>query len=414
MENLVTVIPLASKVHPQRTYRETLKSYTEIFIRYPGVKLLDVVTDVGEVEELLKKENIKYLALIFLTGGTSSLARHIVKVLKKKFVTLIAHGSDNSLPSALSCKGRLELIGVKTHIIFSANPVDMVDEFNRLYRVLHAAYATKTMKVALIYDSKKSSEALEFERKIGAKVIPVSPSEVDEEMNNVSASDVEEVLKKVFGEAKIRLSKKLLHKPLSFYIAVKNIVKRIGADAATINCFKFIMKKNITPCIAVALLINEGIPFACEEDYHSLLLLTIANKLNTVGWIANPSSTSKDHVVFAHCTIAPKLTESLSILEHFETGKPASLSGKLISNVEYTIARITYDYKRLFALAATLEKSGLISKRMCRTQAYFKLKDLRPSEFLGKARGNHHVIIQGNILHELKILSKVLNLTFEN
>ncbi|RLG72943.1 MAG: hypothetical protein DRO23_09715, partial [Thermoprotei archaeon] len=409
MKNLITIIPLASKVHSQEIYSKTLRSYVEVFSKYSDVKLLDVITSVSDVEKLLRRETTKYLALVFLTGGTSSLARYIVKTLRKKFVTLIAHGSDNSLPSALSCKGRLEIAGVKTHMLFSANPEDIANEFNKLYRILHAIYAAKTMRIALIYDNKKSSDALEFERKIGAKVIPVSPSEVNEEMDNISISDVERTLKKVLKGIRTCLDKELFYEPLKFYMAVKNIIKKKGANAATINCFKFITEKNITPCIAVALLVNEGIPFACEEDYHSLLLLTIANKLHTAGWIANPSLISKDHVVFAHCTIAPKLTENLCLLEHFETGKPASLSGKLRGNVEYTIARISYDYKSVFAATATLAKSGLISKRMCRTQAYFKLKDMKPSEFLEKAKGNHHVIMPGNMIYELKVISKVLD-----
>jgi len=412
LKPMLTLIPLASKSHPEHVYRNVLNEYMEALSIFSNIKFLNIITSIDEAKKL-KKKPVGYLVLIFLTGGTSSTARYIVRSLKKKFVILIAYGANNSLPSALSCKGRLELIGVTVHVLFSMKPKDIVQSFKELLDVISAVHSIRELKVALIYSTEKTVEAEEFERKTGAKVIPVSSFKVREEMKKVHNTEIKEVLKRNFSKTEFLVNKEMLYKPIRLYVAIRNIVRELNANAATINCFNFILKEKITPCIAVALLNNEGIPFACEEDYHSLMLLTLTNKLNSAGWIANPSAISNNYIVFAHCTIAPKLTEKISIIEHFETKYPVSISGGLKRNIKYTVMRLTYDYKSLVATTANVAKTGLISVNMCRTQAYLKLEKIKPKEFLEIAKGNHHVIAPGNLINKLRIAAKILGLKFE-
>ncbi|MEM1753326.1 MAG: hypothetical protein QXW21_03470, partial [Candidatus Methanomethylicaceae archaeon] len=163
-------------------------------------------------------------------------------------------------------------------------------------------------------------------------------------------------------------------------------------------------------CIAVALLNDDGIVTACEADLRALMLMLMAKSLGKISWMANIASINDKQLTIAHCTIATKLGVNCKLISHFESGLPYSLTCKL-NEGEYTLVGINREYSLIATLKVKLIKSGLINENMCRTQALLEANvDL--SDFPNIALGNHHILIPGDVVDDLKELANLLSIKF--
>ena len=118
----------------------------------------------------------------------------------------------------------------------------------------------------------------------------------------------------------------------SLYLSVKGIVERYHLDAFTLNCFDLIPTTHTTGCVALALLNQEGIPAGCEGDEQTLLtMLAVQAATSEMTFMANPSKildNAAHEMVFAHCTIAPAMTDRYIVRDHYE-----SLSGVAVEGI---------------------------------------------------------------------------------
>ncbi|WP_243681025.1 hypothetical protein [Vulcanisaeta souniana] len=93
-------------------------------------------------------------------------------------------------------------------------------------------------------------------------------------------------------------------------------------DALAINCFPYLVKHRVTPCLALARLNEEGgLIAACEADLRALFSMIIARELTGYsGWIANTNRIEGSRVTMAHCTIALNMVSNARAVTHFESG----------------------------------------------------------------------------------------------
>ncbi len=401
---MIHVFPLASKMHDRSFYTELLSSYLKV-LSDANVQVSNVITSVEDIENL-KVKDVKVAIPIFLTGGTSGLARALASKLGKSVpLLMVAHGYHNSLASALSAKNRLLIEGYKTSIIFS----EKVDDVKLGILAARAVSDVKSMRVLLV--SEEDGEAADFERAIGAKAFKVSLSEVEEAIDKVETAKAREVLSKLAAKLDVSYyNTSLIEKPLKLPLALKELLRKYDCNSLAINCFPLIVKFGFSPCIAISLLNDEGIPAACEADLRSLVLLRISLTVSKKpGWIANPCSLTEDGLIFAHCAIATNLIKGGKLSSHFESNNPVAIAGE-VEEGEYLLASLSYDYKELFMDRVYVERSGMISDKMCRTQVVLK-PSTHLRDFVRKAISNHHVLMPLELLNVLPYIADLLTST---
>ncbi|WP_243666431.1 hypothetical protein [Vulcanisaeta sp. JCM 16159] len=74
----------------------------------------------------------------------------------------------------------------------------------------------------------------------------------------------------------------------------------------------------------------------------------------------------------AHCTIALNMVGDARVVTHFESGFNYGLTGRLLFN-EVTGVSVSSDFRRMGIFNARVIESGLLSDKMCRTQAILDL-----------------------------------------
>lgn len=407
------VIPLASKIHGREYYENLLKSIQTLFEAH-GVKVFNVMDSEDLItDEVLNVINKSIPILLVLTGGTSRLGGRLITQGSVKGAIILAHGEHNSLPSAISIRSRADVEGIAAKIYFceelrSKKCVETLEEAVRLGKALNDIVRTH---VAVVSDSPEDYYNL-FEGTYGIKLSLLSYEELERSFKDVSD---EEVMSSLINlKSKLHLlgvNEKYLKDTLRVYISMKKLLSNYGYNAIAIDCFPFIMKYGLTPCLAVSLLNDDGVPTACEADLRSLLIMLMVKSLGVwPAWIANVSSVNGKRMVLSHCTIATKLGYQCSLLTHFESNYPYSLTCS-IPNGPYTLASVDREFTTVASLKAKVVDSGFKSEAMCRTQVILE-SEVDLSDFPNIALSNHHVLIPGNISDRLKVISHMLGMDF--
>jgi len=410
----VVLIPIASRLHNPQYYSNVLKSVEGVFTS-TGIKVLNVIdSEDGITSDVINVVKDSVPILLFLTGGTSKLARELIVRSGVRRALALAHGHHNSLPSAISVRSRLEFDGipVRVYACDEINSSKCWDVISRVIRLGKALSSLLNLNVGLISPGVDDEEVNHFEEVLESKVSIVPYTEFEGFLASVTD---EEVLKstEVLGSKVdlLDIDRGMLIKALKIYVAMKKLINSRGYDALAIDCFPYLIKYKVTPCIAIALLNSEGIATACEGDLRALMLMQISKALTgSPGWVSNPSLIRGTKLVLAHCTIALNLVLRGRVLSHFESGYPYGISGVLPTGT-YTLVGVDREFSAMAALRAELIESGLMSEHMCRTQATLDTGvDL--SEFPNVALANHHVLIRGDFVRDVMEISYMLGMDF--
>ncbi|RLE73606.1 MAG: hypothetical protein DRJ56_08945, partial [Thermoprotei archaeon] len=154
------------------------------------------------------------------------------------------------------------------------------EEHGRVARVASAVRAlarTKALVFGRVPAPNVASEWSfeEVERRLGVEVEVVPTGDLLSRMDEVRGENVESVLREWeplfenFDEERLRDVARL-------YLAIKGFILERGADAVTINCLEDLMPRRfVTPCIALARLIDEGVVAGCEADVNALLSMLV-------------------------------------------------------------------------------------------------------------------------------------------
>ncbi len=407
----LVVVPLASRIHGTEYYLNLLKEFSNIFSSY-NVKVLDVAdSDEAINDELINIVSNSIPILLILTGGCSKLAVELISRCNVKRVLIVSHPQHNSLASAISVRSKLELEGIAVRNYFCNNLSRCSQVVERAIKVGRALIRLLGVNVGVIA-SELGEEVKHFEEVLSAKVVLITYDELSELINETTEEEVGNAINVINRSIKLEgLSYEALRKVIKIYIAMKKLVASKGLNALAIDCFPYLMRFGVTPCLAVALLNAEGVPTACEGDLRSLALMLIARSLDIKSsWIANIASVDGRTITLAHCTIAPTLGVNCMLVPHFESGNPYAVTCKLHEGV-YTIAGIDREYSAIATLKAKLISSGLLSNDMCRTQAILRA-DVDLSELPNISLSNHHLLIPGDIVSDLREVTYLLFMDF--
>lgn len=365
---------------------------------------------VADIEEFPPMKKYDVLIVFVASGGTSNV---ISRKAKDKRVILWAYDKNNSLPSALEVKERLEgrnaWIGEIVYNDLSAVPSEIVNEarIGEMLRKLRGA------KIGLVGDEEdlknRLNESHLLTKIFGVNFVVIPMSRLITSIEEIE--DVSEVLKKFSRMEIVDLRTNDLAKAARFYAALKRIIRENELDAATIDCFKYMHKIGVTPCIPFSLLVDEELVGACEADLKSTTLMLIFQKLAKRAWIGNLAQFDKegDLITLAHCTAATKLADerrTVKLRSHFESGAGVSIDVPL-KRGEVTIVNLQLKPSKLVVAKGEVIDSQMEIPSLCRTQAQIKLADVRK---LMQETGNHHVLAYGDFTDMFKRLAERLKI----
>ena len=337
--------------------------------------------------------------IVHLTGGTGLDAYRLL-MRSKNHSLLLSYRGNNSLASALSAYSRLRHFARdRVRLVYLEDLYDFTPLKSYL-KVFEAIEHIKSTRIAYMDTEELDLDALRFQSKFGVDITPIPPSKLDETM---SAGFRDEDMRTLEVGLRVEPGANIsLTSVVKVYLTFKKIVEEGGYGAVTVNCFNFIERRGVTPCLAMSLLNKMNITAACEADFRSLLLLMLSHKLTGLpGWIGNIVESGGTRINMAHCTVAANLAETFFMTTHFETGKPAAVAGRIRPG-KYTIASIDPFYRELRFGLVWLRKSGLFSDYACRTQAILEPIGFSADDFVDGSISNHHVLIPGDVTSYLE------------
>ena len=176
----------------------------------------------------------------------------------------------------------------------------------------------------------------------------------------------------------IGVSGETLETSAAMYLGMKEVLKKHGANAITINCLGGFYGGHIHayPCLGFHELNNEGLIGACECDVRSTATMVAFTTLTQgrPGYISDPViDTSKRQIIYAHCVAAnrafgPKgAANPFTIMTHSEDRQGASVRSILPVDYMTTTLEILPDAKQiLFHQAKAVANDP--DDRACRTK----------------------------------------------
>jgi hypothetical protein len=190
-------------------------------------------------------------------------------------------------------------------------------------------------RILVVRDDKTSGAAAPV---VGIPVENVTFAEVNEAWKAAGREEAMAVADRWQENARVveGVSRETLESSAAMYVGMKEVLRRHGANAITINCLGGFYGGHIHayPCLGFHELCNEGLVGACEADVTSTAtqLVMAAMTGGRTGFISDPVlDTSRRQIVYAHC-VAPNRAfgpggsaNPFEILTHSEDRQGASL-----------------------------------------------------------------------------------------
>lgn len=398
----IILIPFASEVHKREYYVGVLEVFKSYFKKY-GIETHDgIVSSYNDIEAISKRYTNFIPIILVLTGGTSGIVYEFATKTQLDKVFIFSHGEHNSLASAISARGRLEYEGISVGLYYCNNPYSNECRFtvDRAMSVARTVAGVMGSSIGVIADRKREEIDEIFESKFNATINLIPFSELEKELEGISSDVIDRTIKDIKSRIKFEDVSNDLRSIAQLYIALKKVVKSRRLDAITIDCFPYIMKYGITPCIPLALLNSEGIVAGCEADLTAILGLILARYITgRSGWIGNSVLFNSRYALFAHCTVALDIVKNPIALTHFETDRPYAVSGEMIPDT-VTLLSIDREFNIAAVARGRISKSGLLGYSTCRNQVMVEF-DYITEEIPRYAPVNHHVIMSGDHLSEI-------------
>ena len=400
------------------TFASSLASRESIFTDHH--ELLDAISEKYDVQYIFPEELdgiIPEGATMVLvgSGGVEEMVKANIDRLPP-YVVLIADGLKNSLAASLEILSWMRLNNRHGRVLHG--PISFIMQGINDYAAAHEALAKLHGKRVGVIGKPSgwliasNVDYAAMRERWGIEMVDVPLDEVVEGYEAVTDDEVQDITDQFINKAVgiKEPSRDEVVKAMRLYRSVKGIVERYRLDAFTLNCFDLIPTTRTTGCVALALLNQEGIPAGCEGDEQTLLtMLAVQAATGEMTFMANPSKildNAAHEMVFAHCTIAPAMTDRYIVRDHYE-----SLSGVAVEGVfdpmDVTVVKCGgKNMERYFISKARLLECTT-NPNMCRTQLHLRL-DESLDYFLERSVGNHHVIIRGDHVEKLIALFKLL------
>ena len=400
------------------TFASSLATRESIFTDHH--ELLDAISEKYDVKyifpEDLDNQPVEGATMVLVgSGGVEEMVKANIDRLPP-YVVLIADGLKNSLAASLEILSWMRQNDRHGRVLHG--PVSFIMQGIDDFAIAHETIAKlQGKRVGVIGKPSgwliaSSVDYAAMRERWGVELVDVPLDEVVTGYEAIADDEVQDITDEFINKAMgiKEPSRDEVVKAMRLYRSVKGIVERYHLDAFTLNCFDLIPTTHTTGCVALALLNQEGIPAGCEGDEQTLLtMLAVQAATGEMTFMANPSKildNAAHEMVFAHCTIAPAMTDRYIVRDHYE-----SLSGVAVEGVfdpmDMTIVKCGGANMERFFISRARLLECTTNPNMCRTQLHLRL-DEPLDYFLERSIGNHHVIVRGDHVEKLIAVFKQL------
>ena len=400
------------------TFASSLASRESIFTDHHT--LLDAIGEKYDVRYIFPEElgnTIPVGATMVLvgSGGVEEMVKANIDRLPP-YVVLIADGLKNSLAASLEILSWMRMNGRHGRVLHG--PTSFIMQGIDDYAAAHNAITRLNGKRVGVIGKPSgwliasNVDYATMRERWGVEMVDVPLDEVVKGYEAVTAGEVQDITDEFISKAVgvKEPSRDEVVKAMRLYRSVKGIVERNRLDAFTLNCFDLIPTTRTTGCVALALLNQQGIPAGCEGDEQTLLTMrAVQTATGEMTFMANPSKildNAAHEMVFAHCTIAPAMTDRYIVRDHYESLSGVAVEG-IFDPMDMTVVKCGgKGMERCFISKAQLLECTT-NPNMCRTQLHLRL-DQPLDYFLERSIGNHHVIVRGDHADRLTAILRML------
>ena len=400
------------------TFASSLASRESIFTDHHT--LLDAIGEKYDVRYIFPEElgnTIPEGATMVLvgSGGVEEMVKANIDRLPP-YVVLIADGLKNSLAASLEILSWMRMNGRHGRVLHG--PTSFIMQGIDDYAAAHSAITRLNGKRVGVIGKPSgwliasNVDYASMRERWGVEMVDIPLDEVVKGYEAVAADEVQDITDEFISKAVgvKEPSRDEVVKAMRLYRSVKGIVERYRLDAFTLNCFDLIPTTRTTGCVALALLNQQGIPAGCEGDEQTLLtMLAVQAATGEMTFMANPSKildNAAHEMVFAHCTIAPAMTDRYIVRDHYESLSGVAVEG-IFDPMDMTVVKCGgKGMERCFISKAQLLECTT-NPNMCRTQLHLRL-DQPLDYFLERSIGNHHVIVRGDHADRLTVILRML------
>jgi L-fucose isomerase-like protein len=186
------------------------------------------------------------------------------------------------------------------------------------------------------------------------------------EQERATASELAEAL--LAGAARDRRAKPIapsdVERSTRLYLAMRQFVREREATAVTVNCGPFIRGLDMpTPCVALTLFNDQGIPAACQGDLDALLTMILFKRVaNLPSYMGGPIRDS-GHLGVCHCVMSrrmrgPDAPDQPYYLSDYHGRKSGpTIHTDLPAGQVVTVARLTQNLESLLLMRGTVVAS---------------------------------------------------------
>lgn len=408
---MIPLVTLYSSLNLENVSKSVFDFDNSIFAKIPNLEILKPSHKLSDNLKKILKENSKSgLGILILSGGVESIAADIISLTDGPILLLI-NSKNNSLAAGLEIYGKFRNECNIRLISYEDYPEKVKNNFN-LMNVFNKINSLRLLEIGepspWLLTSKNKNSFTTFD----SELRHIELSEIGKHRSNIDKAELEKTIELFNSNFKNGTdSINEIKKSAEIYLSLKSIIKKEKADGVSVRCFD-LLDDEVTACLALSELNDEGIIAGCEGDLQALITLVLVKELfNTGGWMANPSGLNFDENTFklAHCTVPNSmLQESGELDSHFESGKSLGIRGKLKKG-SVTIVRIGGEFDKVQIAEGEIVENENFSPDLCRTQVTIRLKrDL--SEWLDNALGNHQIMFYGHHADTVKEFAKLTGL----
>lgn len=356
-----------------------LDKLTEMKVDYVDIEdineegLLFDEHDVEAIVDKMQKAKIDALFFPHCNFGTEDL---VAKVARRFQLPILLWGPRDEAPLADGSRLRDSQCGLfatgkilrRFECKFTYLTMCRIDDsqfFDGIMRFLAVANIVKQVKQATILQIATRPSGFwtmmvnegELLEKFDIRIHPVTLAEVKMEMHHIKherSDEVDALEKHIYDIMKVEVEKEDVRNTAALKLAIETLAKRFGCRGAAIQCWNAMQDElGLFPCVANALLADEGFPVSCETDIHGAITSIIANAASLshkksffADWTV-PHPTNKNGELLQHCgPWAPSLMKEKPTFGSpfaFHHSHPGALHGEIIGG-DMSILRFDGDH----------------------------------------------------------------------
>lgn len=355
---------------------ERLRSLSVSFVAIEDINeegLLYREEDVEAIIDKMKANKVDALFFPHCNFGTEDL---VAKVARACQVPVLLWGPRDEAPLADGSRLRDSQCGLfatgkilrRFECKFTYLTMCRIDDLQfeqGIYRFLATSNIVKQVKGATILQISTRPSGFwtmmvnegELLERFDIRIHPVTLEEVKQEMELILAQEpaaVDKLVQQMRATMNITVTQEALEHTAALKLAIQAMAKRFRCRAAAIQCWNAMQDVlGLFPCVANALLSEEGFPVACETDIHGAITFIIANAASfdqKVSFFADwtvPHPTNPNGELLQHCgPWAPSLMKEKPTFGSpfaFHHSHPGSLHGE-IKGGDMSILRFDGDH----------------------------------------------------------------------